>query len=300
MPSKPCIYVSVPDDTHLTDEQLSLKNAILKAITDKGLELQIFHKTGIPANQAWSFQNANSLMSRCHGVAVLAFAKWRGARQLNGQVADLPSEYNHLEGGLAIAHNVPILLVTDRTVNTAGITYVGGGARVYFWPRDRGPDWVHSDDFGQYLSMWVNEITSHRKVFLGYCSRAKPTADAVTLYIEHELGTKVLNYSLDFRPGNFILEQIENAANECTCGVFLFTKDDEIVGAENQAAPRDNVIFEAGYFTRAKGKERVLIIREEGTKMPADLGGVVYISLKNREDIAPIETQIRRFLDDRL
>jgi predicted nucleotide-binding protein len=127
------------------------------------------------------------------------------------------------------------------------------------------------------------------------------TADAVTLYIEREFrGVKVLDYSMDFRPGSSILEQIEKAAKECACGVFLFTKDDEIAGAEAQATPRDNVIFRAGYFTRTKGKERVLIIREEGTKMPADLGGVVYISLKSREDIATIETQIRRFLDDRL
>ncbi|WP_447603718.1 TIR domain-containing protein [Nitrospira sp. Nam80] len=33
------------------------------------------------------------------------------------------------------------------------------------------------------------------------------------------------------------------------------------------------VVFEAGYFASAKGKKRVLIIRQSGTKMPADLGG---------------------------
>jgi len=297
MPNPARIYVSVPNDAHLDNEQLSLKNAILEAIKAEGFELEIFLETGIPRDEAWSFQSANSLMFRCHGAAVLAFAKWRDARQLNGEVADLPSEYNHFEGALAIAHNVPLLLVTDQRVTTAGITYVGGGLRVYF---GRGSNWVDSDGFRQYFRDWANKVTSHRKIFLGYCSRAKPTADAVTLYIERELGVKVENYSMDFRPGSSILEQIEKAARECACGVFLFTKDDEIVGADAQVAPRDNVIFEAGYFIRAKGKERVLIIREEGTRMPADLGGVVYISMRNREDIASIETQIRRFLDDRL
>jgi Predicted nucleotide-binding protein containing TIR-like domain len=300
MPNKPRVYISVADDHHFTNEQRSLKNAILQAIGDQGFELQVFLQMGLPAKQAWSFQNANNLMSRCHGAAVLAFAKWRHAQQLNGAIADLPSEYNHFEGALAIAHDVPVLLVTDRTVKTAGITYLGGGMRVHLWPDDRGVEWVRSDDFRRHLLAWADEVMSRRRIFLGYCSRAKPTADALTLYIERELGAKVLNYSMDFRPGQSILEQIENAAKECVCGVFLFTKDDEIAGAETQAAPRDNVIFEAGYFTRAKGKERVLIIREEGTKMPADLRGVVYIWLKNREEIAPIETQIRRFLDDRL
>jgi hypothetical protein len=294
------IYVSVPRDTHLDNEQLSLKNAILEAIKAEGFELEIFLETGIPAREAWSFQGANSLMFRCHGAAVLAFAKWREARQLNGEVADLPSEYNHFEGALAIAHNVPLLLVTVPRATTAGITYLGGGMRVYLWPLGRGANWVDSPDFRQYLRDWANEVTSHRKIFLGYCSRAKPTADAVTLYIERELHAKVENYSMDFRPGGSILEQIEKAAKECACGVFLFTKDDEIAGAEASAAPRDNVIFETGYFIRAKGKERVMIIREEGAKMPADLGGVIYVSLRNREDIASIETPIRRFLDDRL
>ena len=301
MQNKPRVYVSVPDDVHLTDEQLSLKKAILKAIEDKSLELQIFHQAGLVADMAWNFEHAKNLMSRCHGAVVLAFAKWRDARLLNGQVDDLPSEYNNFEGALAIAEDVPILVVTDRTVRTAGITYVGGGIRIYFWPNDHGQDWVNSEDFVKYLSAWTQKVYSRRKVFLGYCSRAKATADALTLYLERDLNVKVLNYSMDFRPGNSILEQIENAAKECACGVFLFTNDDEMIsGTEAQAAPRDNVIFEAGYFIRAKGKERVLIIREEGAKMPADLGGVVYLSLKDRSQIATIETQIRKFLEDRL
>jgi hypothetical protein len=44
-------------------------------------------------------------------------------------------------------------------------------------------------------------------------------------------------------------------------------------GHTTQAVPRDNVVFEAGYFIRAKGKDRVLIVREAGAKTPADLGG---------------------------
>jgi predicted nucleotide-binding protein len=48
-----------------------------------------------------------------------------------------------------------------------------------------------------------------------------------------------------------------------------------VTGApENRAVPRDNVLFEAGYFIQAKGKDRVLIVREAGAKMPADLGGM--------------------------
>jgi predicted nucleotide-binding protein len=48
-------------------------------------------------------------------------------------------------------------------------------------------------------------------------------------------------------------------------------KDDNCIGEENFAAARDNVIFEMGLFMEAKGRERVLVVREEGAKIAADL-----------------------------
>ena len=114
-------------------------------------------------------------------------------------------------------------------------------------------------------------------------------------------GVSVRNYAMDFVPGGTILEEIEKSARACTCGIFLFTKDDPLAGPDpNSAAPRDNVVFEAGYFMRAKGRERCLIIREEGAKMPADLGGNIYLALKDRDDISTIETPLRQFLEERL
>ncbi len=53
-------------------------------------------------------------------------------------------------------------------------------------------------------------------------------------------------------------------------------------------------------LTTPKGKEQVLVIREEGAKMPADIGGNSYIPLKDRNDISGIHTQLRRFLENRL
>jgi hypothetical protein len=47
-------------------------------------------------------------------------------------------------------------------------------------------------------------------------------------------------------------------------------------------------------------KDRVLIIREEGAKMPADLGGNIYLTVTDQNDIRPVETAIREFVDKRL
>ena len=53
-------------------------------------------------------------------------------------------------------------------------------------------------------------------------------------------------------------------------------------------------------FAAAKGRNRVLIIKEEGAKMPADLGGNMYVTLAQRDDIRPIESAIRDFVERRL
>ena len=41
---------------------------------------------------------------------------------------------------------------------------------------------------------------------------------------------------------------------------------------------------------------QVLVIREEGAKMPADLGGDIYGSINNRGDLEPVKGTIRQFV----
>ena len=133
---------------------------------------------------------------------------------------------------------------------------------------------------------------------MGYSSASEVTAAAVKRYLL-SLGTTVLDWQTDFIPGRTILNQIEQAAARSIGGIFLFTKDDDLVGRSQKkmSVPRDNVVFEAGYFIGLKGKHNVLIVREAGSKMPADLGGDIYASLPNRSSIGPIEPKLAAFLD---
>ena len=149
-------------------------------------------------------------------------------------------------------------------------------------------------------SDWSDQVRQRSDVFLGYCSGSRSTAQAVHLFLKERLNLEVRNWEIDFAAAGMILDEIETAASLCSGGIFLFTKDDTIQGSELRAAPRDNVVFEAGYFAAHKGRNRVLIILEEGAKMPADLGGNIYLSLTDKEDIRPIESAIRDFVDRRL
>ena len=138
-----------------------------------------------------------------------------------------------------------------------------------------------------------------RDMFFGYCSRSTSTAKKIKDYIEQHLKVSVMDWQKDFSPGSNILQQIQEAAKKCSTGIFLFTKDDflEDNPSEKRAVPRDNVVFEAGYFIKAKGKARVLIILEKGAKMPADLGGDIYASLEDVTDISTIENDILKLVN---
>ena len=84
----------------------------------------------------------------------------------------------------------------------------------------------------------------------------------------------------------------------CRCGLFLFTADDPVEGLQTPTAiPRDNVLLEAGYFIdRQRGTSRTLIVREAGTKMPADLGGIIYLSIENRDSWQSTARQVAEAL----
>jgi predicted nucleotide-binding protein len=116
--------------------------------------------------------------------------------------------------------------------------------------------------------------------------------------LTQDLGVTVLDWA-EFKPGRTILDEIREAAFRCTGAIFLFTRDDEASdpGPTGKALPRDNVVFEAGYFSSLKTKHNVLIILEDGTKMPADLGGDIYSSLKTRSAVPSIKSDLAKFID---
>ena len=63
---------------------------------------------------------------------------------------------------------------------------------------------------------------------------------------------------------------------------MLLTADDK--GRKNKArkmqshAPQ-NVVFEMGYFMALLGRERVMLLLQEGVEAPSDLKGIVYTPL---------------------
>jgi hypothetical protein len=291
------VYVSVPRDFNLDEPQRIFKRSILDKLRTKRLEPQEFQVSGLPLRAPYTFDAIRDIMARCHGALILAFARWRDPS--GGQGIAMPTVWNHFEGAFALALKKEILVVTEQNVAEDGITWAGGGQIILRARAGAGPEWLETEYAKTQIDAWVDAVKRTKDVFLAYSSKGRATANDIQKFLS-DRGVSVLDWEIDFAPGSTILDELLQASKNCIGAIMLLTKDDNFLGEESYAAPRDNVIFEMGLFMEGKGRERVLVVREEGAKMPADIGGGIYLSLKDRNDITPIQMKLLDFVEKRI
>ena len=287
------VFISVTKDHNLSSSRLALKRALIDKIRGAGLEPQEFLESGLVGNKPWSFEEVDRVIRRCVGAVALGFTRWDCGK------VKVVNEYNHYEGAVALSHGIPLLAIAEHGVARRGILKEGGGIAVASLPKDASAGWLDSPEFAKRWDAWLDEIAARKDVFLAYSSKSKAIANEIQLLLLKHDAT-VLNWAMDFHAGNTILSEIEDARALCTCGVFLFSEDDPLEGVEGGAAPRDNVVFEAGYFMSSKGPGRCLIVRAGNAKMPADVGGTIYLPLGSDGNVNAIEGQLVTFLETNL
>jgi hypothetical protein len=302
MPILRRVYVSVPGDSNLSESQQQLKWALINKLSALEFVPEIFYSErpqsgSLAQGRNWSFSECSAVLRRCVGAIIIGLPRHQFLTE-DGPIR-LPTEYAHIEGALAVEHKLPTFLLAESGISDRGMFYPGGAHVVTSFPASADEAWTESPKFQNALNAFVDRIRDRRDVFLAYCDTSSGTARNVKVFIEQkEIGATVLDWQIDFTEGRTIIEEIEEAANRTSGGIFLFTRDDALEGGSDVAAPRDNVVFEAGFFAHAKGRERVLIIREDGAKMPADLGGSIYAKLADRSNIGPLEARLKRFLEN--
>lgn len=282
------ILISAPYPKHLSESQRTFLQELTRRVEQRGFLLFDIDKFG-------RLDAYSDSIRELHGVLVVALAQWEARRTGSKQDdAVLPTEFSHLHIATAIAAGRPLLVLKEKSVSDRGALKPTLGVRVAALPSSLKPSWLDSPDFRKTFDRWADEIEAHKDVFLGYCSESRGTAAEVQLYLERA-GLSVRNWAMDFQAGRSILAEIEDARAHCTAGVFLFTEDDPYAGPAGGAAPRDNVVFEAGYFMSAKGQRRCLIVREGIAKIPADLGGAIYVQLQRGSGVETIAAQLGSF-----
>ena len=105
-------------------------------------------------------------------------------------------------------------------------------------------------------------------------------------------------WTTSFSPGTTTLQRLLDLSREVDFAAFVFARDDWTSDSAptsdapepGQAAPRDNVVFEAGLFGSALGLRRTFILHASGAKLPSDLLGLTTV----RYDQAATASEIRR------
>jgi hypothetical protein len=292
----------MPADQWLAPNQNRLKWKIVEQIEWLDYVPEVFSqatryiKESIAAPQAWSPDAAFKVASHSIGAVIIGLPRWKV--ETNEETLLFPSDYCQYEGALFKSLQLPTLVVAQSNLTQRGVFDPSYGGTIGYFQENDDENWVVSDKFMNVFDYWKLKMFDRRDVFLGYCSRSTATAKEIRHYLENDQQVSVLDWQTDFSPGSNILQQIQEATEKCRSGIFLFTQDDFIddTTQDRKAVPRDNVVFEAGYFIKAKEKSHVLIILEKGAKMPADLGGDIYASLGNDKDVSTIKNDISKFI----
>lgn len=131
------------------------------------------------------------------------------------------------------------------------------------------------------------------RVFLVH-GRDEAAKHSVARFLERRVGLDVIILSERPNRGRSILTKFREEADGAAYAVILMTGDDEgnlrpqllAHGAQQPAPtprPRQNVIFEMGFFIGQLGVERVCALVPPGVERPSDYDGVVYVEFDNQE-----------------
>ena len=125
-----------------------------------------------------------------------------GPRTENGMMA---SEGNQIEGGLAIAHGIPLLVVAEKNILKRGILDEGAAEYGIVDMNTKDPT------FKSQVAEWCEKVKARPREFLGYCGKAQETAEKLIGFLQqHEVSVR--EYKMDFVLGSTILDQIDRAA----------------------------------------------------------------------------------------
>ncbi len=308
------IFLSSPRSFYLQGDggnRERFKQGVIQKIKDLGYNLQ-YYDPGVPAGgsgigtaKSWNYKETANMISLCSGVVLIGFRYWKNCIQLSTDRKKkfLATEYCHYEGAIARDYNIPVFPLLEKGVEPRIMFDSHDGDEIFEFPENADDTWLGKSDFDIFLKRWSTEKVEKRyDLFLGYSTKGEAQAKKIKSFLENAYSEiKILDWK-NFYPGGYILDRIRKASEICTGAILLLTSD-ELMIKDNDSLetkitiPRDNLVFEAGYFIHAKGHERVLFIIEPVTKIPADMGGLIYAPLKRQEHVSAIHEKLASFLD---
>jgi len=130
-------------------------------------------------------------------------------------------------------------------------------------------------------NLFVNRVNARPRVFMICSTEALAIARTIRVGLEHTAEIVIWSDEKIFPPGAYPIEALEEQVNQADFGIALAEPDDLIRSRDRKAAvPRDNVIFELGFFMSRLGRHRSLLLvpRAIDVKLPSDFKGLIPIT----------------------
>lgn len=93
-------------------------------------------------------------------------------------------------------------------------------------------------------------------------------------FIEKDVRLATVELAQQYNGGQTIIEKLIANADHCDSAVIVWTGDD--IDDAGSPRARENVMHEIGFFQGRYGRNRVILLHEEGVNVPSNLHGLIY------------------------
>lgn len=129
----------------------------------------------------------------------------------------------------------------------------------------------------------VTAVSEKIRVFIISSAEALEIARTIQNAFDHDPFNVTVWTDGVFRANHYSIESLERALDQSDVAIAVAQPDDITESrGERLATPRDNVIFELGFFMGRLGRHRALLVepRGEEIKLPTDLAGINAITYR--------------------
>ncbi len=154
---------------------------------------------------------------------------------------------------------------------------------------------------------FVNPTRENIRVFIMSSTEALDIAREVQSNFAHDSFSVVIWTDGVFKASSYAIESLEKAVADSDFAIAIAQPDD-LTNTRGQAkpVPRDNVIFELGFFIGRVGRKRTLLLepRDKEVKLPTDLSGLMTIGYRYGEPkdlpslLGPACNQMRKIINE--
>jgi hypothetical protein len=156
----------------------------------------------------------------------------------------------------------------------------------------RDLDYVFEVNAGSRAFETVSTARPHR-VFISHGS--SPDWREVQSFVERDQHLHTLELAQEPNRGRTVLQKLTEESERCSFAVIVMSGDD--VGPNGIPHARENVMHEIGFFQGKYGVASVALLYQEGTNIPSNIDGLVYIPYPKELVSATFGTLSRELTD---